>query len=281
LRVPRLVGSLTEAIANRVAPFPRTWGVYEFLLAVAAGSTEWLRRHQLIVAELEVARVRAGASRLRVVDFGGGRGELRTVLRAYGLGGRHELHLLDIDVEAVDAAELDDVLVSKAIIGPEPPLDYPDRYFDIAVSSDVFEHIPPELRAAWARELARVTRLGQIHTMPADDPSGVWASSVADQDLADWYHARFGIEERWTREHIQNGVPTVAEAREIFDQGELRGFANIGVWTESMHQQFGDSGPLGRIRFGLRYLLQLRSADAYPPFKGCLVIASRDPAELA
>ena len=265
--------AMLEPIARRIARFPRGWGLYEFGVVLGAGSTEWLRRHRLIIQELEQLRTRDGAQTLRVLDFGGGGGQMRQILRIYGLESRYELHLVDVDRAAVESAQLGGSLATKHVIGFEPPLPFPDRAFDVAVSSDVFEHIPAEQRSAWAEELRRVTRLGQVHTMPCDDDTGHWASGATDRDLAAWYRDRFGTEERWTVEHIANGVPTVRELRSIFDGARIDGFANVKVWTESMHQQFGSPGLRGRLAFGLRYLFRLRDEDRRPPYKACLVVA--------
>jgi len=76
--------------------------------------------------------------------------------RLYGQTGHDEVAVTDIDRAAVDAVELRSPVTRKHVIEPTPPLPFRDLTFDVVVSSDVFEHIPRDLRDPWARELARV-----------------------------------------------------------------------------------------------------------------------------
>lgn len=251
--------------------WPRGFGLFETVLYLHIGSLEWLRRHRLIIGELERMRRAADAERLRVLDFGGLGGSLAHAIRLYGLTGRYEIHVVDIEREAIEGIQLRPPLAGKLAIDPAPPLPYQDGSFDVVASSDVFEHIPREMRSEWAHELARVARIGQVHTVPCDSSDSRWESSTVDREFASWYESALGEPERWTVEHIANGVPTVDELTATFHPTDLRGLANTAIWMDSMRVQCGRSGWFGRIRFITKYIAHRRT-DQRPPFKGCLIV---------
>jgi len=80
-----------------------------------------------------------------------------------------------------------------------------------------------------------------------------------------------GEPERWTAEHIANGVPSVEELNAIFHPTEIRGLANTKIWMDSMRVQFGPSSASRRLLYIARYIARRRS-DLRPPFKGCLIV---------
>lgn len=233
------------------------------------GTIEWTRRHALLIEELE--RQRAGAGVLTVLDFGGAGGSLARALRLYGRHQHYRLILADVDRATVERTRIDELVVQAIVLDPLGSIPLGDASVDIAVSSDVFEHIPLESRGRWAAELLRVARHGQAHTFPADSRDGLWASTEADRGLDAWHRKRFGKAERWTAEHLSNPEPLVEDMVALFPDCRVRGFANTEVWGEMLRHQLGQVGLLGRVRFGLRYAIALRVADRRPPWKGCLL----------
>lgn len=271
-RAPRvLIWRIFEIGAPILIRWPRGFGLFESVLYLRVGSLEWLRRHRLIIGELERIRRAAGVEQLRVLDFGGLSGSLAYAIRLYGLTRRYEIHVVDIEREVIEGIELRPPLAGKLAIEPAPPLPYADRSFDVVASSDVFEHIPRELRRPWADELARVARLGQVHTIPCDSSDRQWDSSAVDQAFASWYESAVGEPERWTMEHIANGVPTIDELVAAFGPTEILGLANTTIWMDSMRVQCGPAGWFRRVLFITRYIAR-RRADKRPPFKGCLIV---------
>jgi len=237
------------------------------------GTIEWTRRHALLIEELE--RQRAGADVLTVLDFGGAGGSLARALRLYGRDQHYRLILADIDAATVETTRIDELVTKAIVLDPLGSIPLEDASVDVAVSSDVFEHIPLESRARWAAELLRVARLGQAHTFPADSRDGLWASTEADRSLNDWHQSRFGEPERWTAEHLSSPEPLVEEMVALFPESRVRGFANTEVWGKMLRDQLDHVSLLGRARFGLRYAISLRVADRRPPWKGCLLTSGR------
>jgi SAM-dependent methyltransferase len=272
LRAPRaVIRRIFEIESPVLIRWPRGFGLFETILYLRVGSLEWLRRHRLIIGELERIRRAAGQERLRVLDFGGLSGSLAYAIRLYGLTRRYEIHVVDIEREAIEGIKLRPPLAGKLAIEPVPPLPYADRSFDVVASSDVFEHIPRELRGPWADELARVSRLGQVHTIPCDSPDTRWDSSAVDREFASWYESALGEPERWTMDHIANGVPTIDELTVAFRPTQILGLANTTIWMDSMRVQCGPSGWFRRVLFITRYIAR-RKTDQLPPFKGCLIV---------
>jgi len=256
---------------------PRSIGVYEVLLYPSNGTLEWMRRHALVIAELERFRAGAKPAPLTVLDFGGGGGALASALRFYGRDRHYRLILADIDRAAIEAAPVGDGLLTAAIIlEPDGVVPLSDGSVDVAVSCDVFEHIPEVHRARWAAELRRVSRMGQVHTFPADSRDGRWASTATDRELDAWHRERYGIPERWTNEHLATAEPLVEDMAAIFEPCEVSAFANVEIWGEMLRDQLGATGWASRLRFGARYLISLRVRDRQPPFKGCLLV-TRSP----
>jgi hypothetical protein len=261
-----------DALMRLVRPrMPRRIGLFEALAYPWVGSLEWLRRHALLIGELESIRQGAGVATLSVLDFGGGNGSLRHAMRLYGVTRHYRLTLADVDVEAVAAAPRDQSLLDAIVLDVSGPIPLDDMSIDVAVSSDVFEHIPPDARRYWIEELGRVSRLGQIHTFPADSEDGRWGSTAADRLFDAWYRDRYGFAERWTEEHLAHGEPSVEEMAGYLPGASTQGFANTSVWLAMVKNQFS-AGFIGRCSFALRYLTTMRKVDSRPPFKGCLLL---------
>jgi SAM-dependent methyltransferase len=244
---------------------PRGIGVYEVLLYPAIGTLEWLRRHALVIAELE--RLRGDRSSLTVLDFGGAGGALARALEIYGRAVRYQVVSADID----PAAEM--------VLDPDGPIPAPDGSFDVVVSSDVFEHIAAGDRGRWLTELARIATLGQVHTFPADDLEGKWAGESADLAFNAWFRRRYGYAERWTAEHIENGLPTVEEMLALCPGATVTGFANAQVWVGMLIDQNSSPNPLRRLLFGLRYLVRDRQRDLLGPWKAALLVVRSNRAD--
>lgn len=264
-----------EFLRPRRPRFPRAFGVREAALQSVYGSVEWTLRHLRIVNELEGIRAAAGLERMEVLDFGGASAALAKMLEALGLGPRYRVFLVDTDREALAAAPRRPPVAAALALDPAGDLPFRDRSLDAVASSDVFEHIPREARPRWAGECRRVARLGQVHTMPCDGGAGRFGGAAADREFDAWHRERFGGSERYTAEHLGNGLPTEEEIRALFPGARVEGFGNTAVWQEAVRRQFGGGGPLARLLDGVWYLRRGRPRDGEPPFKNALVVEGR------
>ena len=265
----RTVGSRIGGLVVR--RFPRRLGLFELL---GTGSIEWTRRHLAIVNELESIRRSAAAPVLTVLDFGGADGSLGRALRLYGLERHYIVTVVDIDEEALQGPLLAPT-VKAMLISAGGALPFDDSAFDVAISSDVFEHIPSAARPHWATELGRVSRLGQVHTIPADDGGLGWASAECDREFAAWLVESTGTVDRWTNEHLEVGVPSIRELRAIFPSPRISGIVNAQVWTATMHAKRASNRPWDRIGFVLAYARRLRKLEGRPPYKNALVVVDQ------
>jgi hypothetical protein len=97
-------------------------------------------------------------------------------------------------------------------------LPFPDDAFDMAMSLDVVEHIKSDQRLQHFCELARVARERVLLCCPLGTPDHV----KAEHDLAVWARARTGRSDRYLNEHLERGLPTEEELRELATTAGLR-----------------------------------------------------------
>ncbi len=271
-----LAQQFVRLLALKRARWPRasSFGLREVCASVAYGSVAWLVRHLRILDALEAVRPAGG--KLSVLDFGGGTEALARVMRAYRLEGAYEVTLVDVDTAALAACRRSPPIVAVHAMEPDArALPFDDGAFDACVSSDVFEHIPHSERAHWAAECRRLARTTAVHTIPCDGGDGRFDGSAADRDFEAWYRERFGESERFTREHLDLGVPTFEELTMLFPGARLHGFANTTLWRTMLRQQFARTSLPGRLVNGLWYRRQGHARAAEPPFKSCLVVEPR------
>lgn len=117
-------------------------------------------------------------------------------------------------------------------------LPFADGAFDSAVSLDVFEHIPVELRAKAAAEMARVSRRMVVIACPLDRP---WVHT-AERDANQHWRDFVGGDYPWLEEHKDYGLvdPEVVE-RALAGAGwtVLRfGHADARLWASLMGAHF-------------------------------------------
>lgn len=125
----------------------------------------------------------------------------------------------------------DRVLVADRVTEPLPhyviadgrSLPFGDQAFDLVVSCDTLEHVPPANRPAFVDELLRVSRHYAVVIAPFDDPAVRLAERIVWE-----YLTGQGLDQPQLEEHLQLGLP---------DAGALRAYlAGRGcAWVD-----FGD-----------------------------------------
>ena len=94
----------------------------------------------------------------RILDFGCGCG--RILLWLDEVAAKADVHGVDIDGRAVKWVQENLPYATAKVNQTQPPLDYPDGFFDLVFNHSVFTHIDEADQDAWLAELRRVTKPG-------------------------------------------------------------------------------------------------------------------------
>lgn len=107
-----------------------------------------------------------------------------------------------------------------------------DGEFDIVVSSDVFEHIPKDKRNDFIKETYRVSKILNINCFP------FYSRAVVNSEIRvnEFYKGIYGIDHRWLKEHIDNGLPNINDIEILLNRLNMKNFmfehGDIFVWEE-------------------------------------------------
>lgn len=139
-----------------------------------------------------VSRILNQSGSKSVVDVGGTAGLLQMFSRQF-------------EVTTVNVDDSGDVRYVGKV------LPYTDNSLDAAVSLDVLEHIPPQDRKSFIEEMLRVARREIVFCTPL----GSELHRNIEIELNDAWRKEFGEDHRFLKEHIDNGLPTLAEIKAI------------------------------------------------------------------
>jgi GT2 family glycosyltransferase len=191
----------------------------------------------------------------------------------------HRIIYLDRDLP-------DEVAHDPAFVkGDATAMPFEDRRFDLVVCVDVFEHIPAAQRMTFVHEVARVSRRGLILGAPFDTP-GVHA---VEQSANGFYRVLSGLEHPWLREHLDNGLPDLAQTRAQLEslglQVETLGHGEIGLWlaltqAHLAENVYPDVAPKVRAIYRM-YAREVYPSDVRQPCYRHFLFAGRDPAALS
>ncbi|MBE3585677.1 MAG: glycosyltransferase family 2 protein [Thermoanaerobacter sp.] len=144
-------------------------------------------RNHIISAMLDAVRDKKP---LKILDVGGYAGQLKMFLQP-----GDELHILDLRENKVGEENYHQGDICAA--------PFSDGVFDVVVSSDVYEHIPPCARERAFLEMLRISKGTVILGCPFDTP---FVAEV-EQRANEFFKVLVGQEHPWLREHIENGLP--------------------------------------------------------------------------
>ncbi len=122
--------------------------------------------------------------------------------------------------------------------GSAAALPFGDGAFDMAVSLDVLEHIPPEKRFAAVEEMVRVSRLGVIISFPYQHS----LVEAAERSVCDAYSLlNQGKDHPWLTEHAQHLLPNYEEiAEHLSSFGGQVGIFDVGAIDRWVYLQMLD-----------------------------------------
>lgn len=124
----------------------------------------------------------------RVLDFGCGCGRVARFLHSQS---NAELFGTDIDGEAIGWCRDNMFVIGEfAQNTAQPPLSYPDEFFDFVYSISVFTHLPRAMENRWLAELRRVVKPGGrlLLTIHAP-PGGPWPGHFGIRSNLRWLRA--------------------------------------------------------------------------------------------
>ena len=243
----------SERSACQLKGMPERWSLAKKVFRLAIGPEKWLKKHivrrfgaseksdQLTlrtallwgwcvdrfrrnVAVAAKVRELGGEGRLRVLDAGAG---------DFGVGA-----FLPPDKFGVCSVDVDWMMLARnrtsgpAVVASGCSLPFSDGAFDVVVSVDCLEHVPPKHRSLYLRELARVARRRVVLHFPALGPPE-FQGEVFDFLFHNMY--------RWTRrkdlnieEHLRNGLPQVRDVAARFPGCAVSGRENCDLWVRYM-----------------------------------------------
>ena len=143
-----------------------------------------------------------------IVSCCGGEGKGYSLLEVGGYPGVIRDFLPEVKVLLLDRVRQP---LQDYIIGDGSLLPLKDRSCDFVISVDVLEHIPPEKREAFIRELVRVGRKMVCLVFPCYSKEAV----RAEKELESYFRKKFGLESEFLTEHRQYGLPKFEEVNRI------------------------------------------------------------------
>jgi len=181
--------------------------------------------HELVLTELpfdqyqrykvvqEIARLikdQQQVSALRVLDVGG---------LSHTYEGQPFLPIsLFLPEDEITVLDVQDCGAPNYLRGnADGPLPLPDASYDVVVSCDTLEHVPPERRPAFLDELLRVARQYVVLAAPFDSED----TRLAEQIFYDFHLRRLGAAQPQLCEHRLHGLPDLRAFREDLESRGL------------------------------------------------------------
>ncbi len=159
-------------------------------------------RYKLLADAVEVFRTALAASNLRIIDVGGYQHDER-----FGERLPLQLFLPNDEVEALDTVASS---LPHYHQGDGTAMPFEDGAFDLAVSADTLEHIPPTKRQQFVHEMLRVSRHGIVLVAPFFSHE----TELAERVLYQFMVTELRYHHPFLREHREYGLPQLAEVEQ-------------------------------------------------------------------
>src|SRR5215208_1016346 len=231
-------------------------------------------RYRMVREAVDAARAALGRDRLSILDVGGYYQDSDGTPRLPSQQFLGDQELTVLDLPACD--------LPGYVQGDGTALTYADGSFDLVISCDTLEHIPPDLRDQFAHELARVARYGVLLICPIDDVRTALAEKVLYAYIQSELHAKHDQ----LREHREYGLPQLPLVRESFAQagcatqdypsGDLHAWLPM-MLTKHYLMRFAESAP--ELQYGLDELYNRGYALAErrePSYRQLIVAAKQN-----
>jgi GT2 family glycosyltransferase len=182
-------------------------------------------RNKIISYMIKEIKHSVNSMSLKILDVGGRNGRLRDFLE-------NSDDFWILDTRESEGSE------KNYIVGDIKSTHFKDGEFDIVVSSDVYEHLPPVDRTSALSEMLRISKLYAILAAPFNSPEVVDAEITINR----LYKELTGKEHIWLVEHIKNGLPSERELEDFLRANKLEfikiGSNNIKTWLYMQHLYF-------------------------------------------
>lgn len=151
-----------------------------------------------------------------------------------------KLKIISVDINTKDNFDNNNVIPVKASVASLP---FVDECFDIVLSVDMLEHIERKDRKRAIMELLRVSQDVIIIACPCGR-----ISEIYEKLIFDLIRKLTGIEHKWLKDHVNNGLPT---EQEIFDAVPRKSFSSTVLGNYNIHVWFIST----IFRLGLFYFI--------------------------
>ncbi len=109
--------------------------------------------------------------------------------------------------------------------------------YDVSISVDVLEHIPPKNREKAVFEMLRVTKKLAVIVVPCGE-----ASEEQDKQLYNYWNKIFSKKNQFLEEHVKNGLPTVDEILVYIDRSKrslgkpakIKSYPNLNLFVRDI-----------------------------------------------